>query len=122
MSGIWSFLGSKKNREILAWLAGGLAAVVVALWTAFVYFHPPRSDGGEGKGAVSASHGGVSVGGNVTNSTINTSPELGKVICAQQGSIAAGHDASGNIINYNGSALTGPGGQPASCGDLTKPR
>ena len=75
MSGNWSFLGSKKNREILAWLAGGLAAVVV-LWTAFVYFHPPKIDGGEGKGkgGVIASHGGVSVGGNVWNSTINTSP------------------------------------------------
>ena len=77
MSGIWSFLGSKKNRDIITWVAGGLAAVIVALWTAFVYFHPPKIDAGDGKGGVSASHGGVSVGGNVTNSTINTSPATG---------------------------------------------
>jgi hypothetical protein len=77
MSGIWSFLGSKKNRDILAWLGGGLVAVIVGLWTAYVYFHPPKVDGGEGKGAVTASHGGVSVGGNVTNSTIRTSPDAG---------------------------------------------
>jgi len=76
VSGIRSFLGSKKNRDILAWLGGGLVAVVVALWTAFVYFHPPMVEGGEGKSAVTASHGGVSVGGN-TNSTINTSPATG---------------------------------------------
>ncbi|HME85689.1 MAG TPA: hypothetical protein VKG91_14355 [Roseiarcus sp.] len=77
MSGIGSFLGSKKNRDVLAWLGGGLVAVIVALWTAYVYFHPPKVDGGEGKSAVTASHGGVSVGGNVTNSTIKTSPDAG---------------------------------------------
>ena len=77
MSGIWSFLGSKKNRDILAWLSGGLVAVVVGLWTAYVYFHPPKVGGGESKGGVTASHGGVSVGGNVTNSTIKTSPDAG---------------------------------------------
>ena len=74
MFGIRSFLGSKKNREIVAWSGGGLVAVVVALWTAYVYFHPPKVGGGEGKGAVTASHGGVSVGGNVT---ITTSPATG---------------------------------------------
>ncbi|MBV8441434.1 MAG: hypothetical protein JO312_12895 [Hyphomicrobiales bacterium] len=72
MSGIWSFLGSKRNRDILAWLGGGLVAVVVALWTAYVYFHPGKGEGGEGKREVSASHGGVAVGGNVKDSTINT--------------------------------------------------
>jgi hypothetical protein len=76
MSGIWSFLGSKRNRDILAWLGGGFVAVVVALWTAYIYLHPPKVDGGEGKGAVTAGHGGVSVGGNV-NSTIKTSPDAG---------------------------------------------
>ncbi len=77
MSGIWSFLGSKKNREIIGWLGGGIVIVIAGLWTAFVYFHPPKIEGGEGKAGVSASHGGVSVGGNVTNSTINTGPPKG---------------------------------------------
>jgi hypothetical protein len=77
MSGVRSFLGSKRNRDILAWLGGGLVAVIVALWMAYVYFHPPKVDGGEGKGAATASHGGVSVGGSVTNSTLKTSPDAG---------------------------------------------
>jgi len=77
MSGFWSFLGSKKNREILGWLGGGIVAVIVALWTVFVYLHPLKGDVGEGKGGVSASHGGVSVGGNVSNSTIETKSTTG---------------------------------------------
>jgi hypothetical protein len=74
MSGFWSFLGSKKNQQTIAWLGSGIVIVVAGLWTAFVYFFPPRGDGGQGKREVSASHGGVAVGGNVRNSTINASP------------------------------------------------
>jgi hypothetical protein len=74
MSRIWSFLGSNNNRKIIGWLSGGIVILIAGLWTAFVYFFPPKDDRGEGKREVSASHGGVSVGGNVTNSTINASP------------------------------------------------
>jgi len=77
MSGLWAFLGVKKNRDLIAWWGGGVVIVIAGLWTAFVYFHPPKSDGGEGKGGVSASQGGVSVGGSVTNSTIKTQSTTG---------------------------------------------
>jgi hypothetical protein len=38
-------------------------------------------------------------------------------VCAQQGSVAAGHNASGNTITYNAQA---PGGAATSCADTTK--
>jgi hypothetical protein len=44
--------------------------------------------------------------------------EAPKVECAQQGSIAAGRDASGNTVNYNGGAPTG--GVAVSCADTAK--
>jgi hypothetical protein len=40
------------------------------------------------------------------------------VVCAQQGGIAAGRDASGNTVTYNG-ALPAGGGAVA-CADTTK--
>jgi hypothetical protein len=33
-----------------------------------------------------------------------------KIVCAQQGSISAARDASGNTINYNGSSAAGVNG------------
>jgi hypothetical protein len=85
---VWSFLGSKKNREIIGWIGGGIVVIIAGLWTAFVYFHPPKSDSGEGKRDVSASHGGVAVGGNVKDSTITTkSNETG--VSQPQGSSAS---------------------------------
>jgi hypothetical protein len=38
MRQLWSFIGLKKNRDILAWIGGGLTVVIVGLWTAVVYF------------------------------------------------------------------------------------
>jgi hypothetical protein len=72
MSRVRSFLGSKENRDHIAWWGGGVVLLIAALWSVFVYLFPPKSHEGGGKGGVTASHGGVSVGGNVTNSTINT--------------------------------------------------
>jgi hypothetical protein len=40
-----------------------------------------------------------------------------KVVCAQQGSIAAGRDASGNTVNYNGGLPAGVGS--VKCADTT---
>ena len=48
------FPRSKKNREILGWLGGGIVVVIAGLWAAFVYFFPPKGDGAEGKREVSA--------------------------------------------------------------------
>jgi hypothetical protein len=40
------------------------------------------------------------------------------VVCAEQGSIAAGRDASGNTVNYNGAVPAGSG--TTTCADTTK--
>jgi hypothetical protein len=44
--------------------------------------------------------------------------ETPKEVCAQQGSIAAGRDASGNTVNYHGGAPTGGGA--ITCADAAK--
>jgi len=69
MGGLWSFIGESGNRERLTWIGGGIAAVVAALWAAFVYFHPAAKP--EGGGAqIETSCGSVAVNGPVTGATI----------------------------------------------------
>jgi hypothetical protein len=34
VAGIWDFLASADNREVLAWIGGGLPVAVSALWAA----------------------------------------------------------------------------------------
>jgi hypothetical protein len=46
--------------------------------------------------------------------------ESGKVVCAQQGSVASGRDASGNTITYDGGVPSGAGSGAASCADTAK--
>ena len=43
MSGLWAFLGAKKNRDLIAWWGGGIVIVIAGLWTAFVHFKPTGS-------------------------------------------------------------------------------
>ena len=75
LSRLWSFLGKKGNREILAWICGGLATVLVGLWTVFTYVFPLKTGDGPPP-SIRATSGGVAIGGNVTGTTINTSGEL----------------------------------------------
>jgi len=67
-----SFFRSKRNRDLIAWWGAGAVIVVSGLWTAFVYFFPPKSDAGDRKSGVSASYGGIAIGGNVSGSTVMT--------------------------------------------------
>jgi hypothetical protein len=62
MRQLWSFVGLKNNREILAWVGGGLAAVIAGLWTAFVSFSD-RPKTTASTRSVQASCGVVSAGG-----------------------------------------------------------
>jgi hypothetical protein len=68
---VWTFLGEDKNRTVLGWIGGGVAAVVGALWAAFVYFTPP-SKPAPPPASVEAKPGGIAIGGNVSGSTITT--------------------------------------------------
>lgn len=50
MRAVWTFLSKKRNREILAWLGGGIVVVAGGLWTATTFFFdkhastPPKID------------------------------------------------------------------------------
>jgi hypothetical protein len=69
MRQLWSFVGQKKNREILAWIGGGVAVAIAGLWTAFVYFATPDKAATRSPN-VEASCGSVGVGGSVSGTTI----------------------------------------------------
>jgi hypothetical protein len=61
-SPLWTILSERSNREVLAWIGGGLAIVATGLWVVFVYLKPAN---------VEANCGSVAVGGNVAGATIN---------------------------------------------------
>jgi hypothetical protein len=61
---------SKKNRELIAWWGGGAVVAIAGLWTAFVYFFPPKPAVGSGGTGMTATNGGVTVDGNVDHSCI----------------------------------------------------
>jgi TIR domain len=66
---IWAFLIQRKNREVLAWIGGGLVVVATGLWAIFVYVFPPKKDLSDATNT-EATCGGVAIGGNVSGSTI----------------------------------------------------
>ena len=70
MTGLWSFVRKKSNREILAWAGGGLVAVAIGFWTVFTYAFPTSKS--SSSAGVDANCGGVAIGGNVTGSTVTT--------------------------------------------------
>jgi hypothetical protein len=97
MGSLWSFIANSKNQKTLGWLGSGLVVAAGGAWAVFTYVWPAH-DG--------AAH------------------DTATVVCAQQGSVAAGRDASGNTVNYNGNAPagSGPGSQSVSCANTTKPK
>jgi TIR domain len=62
---VWTFLGDDKKRAVLGWIGGGVAAVVGALWAAFVYLAPP-SKPGTPPASIEAGPGDVAIGDNVS--------------------------------------------------------
>jgi TIR domain-containing protein len=66
---LWAFLSQKKNREVLAWIGGGLVVVAAGVWALFVYVFPPKKDTSDAPNT-QASCGGVAIGGNVSGSSI----------------------------------------------------
>lgn len=75
MAKLWSFLRDKGNREVLAWIGGGIVVVASGAWAVFIFFWTPSSSPPPGSGPqtnVEASDGGVAIGGDVSGSTIET--------------------------------------------------
>ncbi len=72
--GLWSPIDTEEKRSRWLFVGGGLAAVVAALWAVFTYLNPPKPDTAPSARNVTATGGGIAVGGNVSGSTINTAP------------------------------------------------
>jgi hypothetical protein len=71
MGAIWEWLRDPENRSVLGWLGGGAVVVIGGLWGAWRATRKPG--GGEGgKPSVSATHGGVAIGGSADKATIKT--------------------------------------------------
>ncbi len=96
MGSLWSFLSVPRNQKTLAWLGGGLVVAAGGIWAVVTYFWPHHE--------------------------AELPPQT--VVCAQAG-IAAGRDASGNSITFNGGVtdgmLTGASSQSVSCAKAVKP-
>jgi hypothetical protein len=92
MSSLWSFLSAPRNQRTLSWFGGGLVIVAGGAWAVFTYLWPHEA----------------------------SAPEGPKIVCAQEGGIAAGRDASGNTITINGNARVATGAQQAPCVDTEK--
>jgi hypothetical protein len=77
MSALWAFLLKEKNRLVLAWIGSGTIVVVAGLWTAFTYLYPVQRPDPPARD-VTATTGGIAIGGSVSNSKIgggNSSPK-----------------------------------------------
>ena len=67
---IWQFLQDDKNQRMLTLIGGGLAVVIAALWTAFVYFFPaPGPNPSPPQKQIEANCGSVAIG-DVSGATI----------------------------------------------------
>ena len=63
----WAQISNENNQRAWKLIGGGIAAVVAAVWTLFVYLHDsPEGRPTNAKKIVTASQGGIAAGGNVT--------------------------------------------------------
>ncbi|HWX85797.1 MAG TPA: hypothetical protein VNZ48_19525 [Xanthobacteraceae bacterium] len=69
---IWSFLLDENNREMLSWVGGSIVAVAGGLWAVVKFYSSKGGDKDKRPPTVSATQGGVAIGGSVTNTDINT--------------------------------------------------
>jgi hypothetical protein len=69
-SRVWAFLGDESKRARLAFIGGGVAAVVGGLWAAYLHFFPSPKDDGSGATKVEANCGSVAAQGTFFGSKI----------------------------------------------------
>jgi hypothetical protein len=70
LSRAWAFLRDEANLAILSKIGAGLAAVIAALWAAYVYIFPPKKDDGGGAIKVEANCGSAAAQGTFVGSSI----------------------------------------------------
>jgi hypothetical protein len=70
----WNFIQIKRNRDILAWIGGGVVVAAGGIFAAVTFLWPPNerpsSDGPATH--VEASEGAIAIGGDVRNSEVRT--------------------------------------------------
>jgi hypothetical protein len=76
MHGLWSFLQNRKNREILDWLGGDAVVVGGGIWMVATFFWTTDSPGGARPGNIEASNGGVVIGRDAIDSTVQGGDQL----------------------------------------------
>ncbi|MGV1013975.1 MAG: hypothetical protein ACOYB4_03300 [Methyloceanibacter sp.] len=66
---IWTFLEDEGNRNVIAWIGGGLVVVLGGVWAVIRHFMKRRSKTAK---RVEASDGGVAAGRDIRNSHVVT--------------------------------------------------
>ncbi len=80
----WDYLRDEANFRVVAGIGGGLAVVIGAIWTVFVWFRPSASEKPSApQKQIEADCGSVAIGGDVSGATItagssNNCPKPGR--------------------------------------------
>jgi hypothetical protein len=77
----WWDIRDPDHRAMLGWLGAGVAAVIGALWAAFLHFDSSKSGDIAGSINVEASCGGAAIQGTVIGSSITTSGATSAANC-----------------------------------------
>jgi hypothetical protein len=72
LDNIWSFLLDENNRAVLAWIGGGVVVVAGGVWAVVKFILAKRTQKSRPAPSVTATHGGVAAGGNISDSKIDT--------------------------------------------------
>jgi hypothetical protein len=65
LSSIWNFLKDGTNQAVLSWIGGGIVVVATGIW-AVVRSRVKNSDQKPSKDGVSADHGGMAAGRDIS--------------------------------------------------------
>lgn len=72
LADIWSFLQDENNRAVLAWIGGGVVAVIAAVWAVLKLILSRRTWRSAPAPTVTATHGGITAGRDIRNTNIDT--------------------------------------------------
>jgi type II secretory pathway component PulM len=105
MARFWKFIGSKGNRERLAWLGGGAVIVVAGIWSAFVHFFPTEGSthGRETKSDGISTQSSVIKGNNNNNVQVLT---VTPPITTNAKDINSKSDGNERELDENGNLIT----------------
>jgi hypothetical protein len=72
LDSVWAFLRDHANRDVLAWIGGGLIVVVGGVWAVVKFIVTNRKPARSAPRNVSADRGGVASGGDMSANKITT--------------------------------------------------